>query len=171
MATVRETGLPATPTGRWAADVSVFVHLLEAEAAAQWAQAEWAFGMAARYGRGTATRLAGETGLAGSTIRGLIATYRAFPTPEGRAQDLSFSHHRVAALTADPAYWLGQAVAHGWSVADLQEAIREAKDGVAAVDRALRARTRLERAVARFNRELGPALGLEAELAFRERTR
>ncbi|MCY0884251.1 MAG: hypothetical protein OWV35_00010 [Firmicutes bacterium] len=168
MVTAPDRVLPA-PTGTWETDVSVFVQFLEMESDAQWAQARWAYLMAARYGRGTSTRLAGATGLADSTIRGLIAAYKAFPTPASRAQDLSFSHHRVAAMTADPGYWLDQAVAHGWSVADLQEAIREARDGVALTDRALKARTRLERAVARFNAELGPTLGLEAELVFRER--
>jgi hypothetical protein len=143
--------LPDQVTGVYEQDLAVFITLMEAEADSQWAQATWAYAMTGRYGRRTAALLAGDTGLSAGYVRQLVATARAFPTPADRAADLSFSHHRVAAMTTDPAQWITAAAAHQWSVDDLRLAIRAARDPVADADQARRAAARLARAVARHN--------------------
>lgn len=154
----------AVDPGQWIADVQHFVQLLEQEADTLWAQAEHAHRMAARYGRHTARALAGEVGLSAGYIRQLIATADAFPDPTTRAADLSFSHHRICAQTADPAHWLALAVAHQWSVADLREALRAARDPVAQDTAAQQAAERLRRAADRFNMLYAPVLGQRVDL-------
>jgi hypothetical protein len=98
----------------------------------------------------TATLLAGDTGFSAGYVRQLIATARAFPTPADRTAKLSFSHHRVAATTTDPAQWI-TAAAHQWSVDDLRCAIRAPRDAIADADQARRAAARLVRAADRYN--------------------
>lgn len=172
MATVEvsepETGLPAEPVGDWEADCAVFVRWREAEDTTLWGQARWAYLMTARYGRATSTELSKAVGCAGSTIRGLVAAYKAFPDPAQRARDLSFSHHRRAALTADPAYWLDQAVIHGWSVRDLEAAIAEAKEPVAEAVRAVHAAEQLERDAKRWNARFAAVSGRRARVVWEE---
>ena len=153
-----------TASPQWIEDVSVFQQLLEHETDSLWAQAEHARRMAARHGRHTARALAGEVGLSAGYIRQLIATADAFPDPATRAQDFSFSHHRICAQTADPAHWLALAVAHQWSVDDLRHAIRDARDPVARDTAARRAAERLQRAVNRFNTDYAPVLGQRVDL-------
>ena len=117
MATVTEV----TPT-QWADDVQRFIALMDHESASLWAQAEHAREMKVRYGRETARNLSTEVGCSQGYIRELIGTANVFPDPAERAQDLSFSHHRIAAFTDEPDRWLGMAVAQQWSVQDLREA-------------------------------------------------
>jgi len=157
---------PAQPTGVYEQDLAVFIAFDEQEEAALWDKAAWARAMTARYGRETARMLARDTGHSAYYVRCLIATAHAFPDPADRAADLSFSHHRVAAFTDDPAAWIDRAAAEQWSVADLREAIRAARDPVAADAAAEQARARLERAVERFNRLYAGVAGVRATLAW-----
>lgn len=152
-------------------DLARFTQLMEQEAESLWAQAEHLRAMVSRWGRGTAQAVAGDTGLSAGYVRQLIGTANAFPDPAGRAQDLSFSHHRVAAFTDDPAGWLDQAVAHAWSVEDLRAAIQDAQDPVARDEKARRAAQRLERAVARFVDDWAATYGAVPVLTWASRPR
>lgn len=66
-------------------------------------------------------------GCSPAQVRELAKTWRAFPTEESRARDLSFMHHRLAAGTENPAWWIDRAVANGWSTRRLREEIRAAQ--------------------------------------------
>ena len=156
-------------TAVWADDVQRFVSLMEHESASLWAQAEQARLMRVRYGRDTARLLASEVGLTKGYIRQLIGTANVFPDPTQRAQDLSFSHHRIAAFTEDPDYWLHEAVAEEWSVDDLRAAIKTAKDPVAASVAAQQAAERLTRAVQKFNATHAGVYGQDAALVWAPR--
>lgn len=120
--------------------------------------------MTVKYGHKTATLLAGEVGLSAAYIRHLIATAKAFPTPENRAQDLSFTHHRVAAMTKDPQAWLERAVAEGLSVDQMRE--RTKTDRLAKADRALRAEARLVRLAREYNAEFSETTRTKVELVW-----
>jgi len=150
----------------WEDDVQVFIGFAEAEEDARWAQADHAWAMTRRWGRQTATRLASEVGHSASYIRQLVATAKAFADPATRAQDLSFSHHRIAEMTQDPDFWIDQAAAHQWSVAELRQAIRDAKDAVADAERARRARERVEQAVRKYNEQWASVTGQRAVLVW-----
>ena len=153
-----------TERAAFQADVAVFVSLMEAEADAHWKQAEWAAAMAVKYGHETARLLAGEVGLSAAYIRHLIATAKAFPTPESRAQDLSFTHHRVAAMTKEPRAWLERAVTEGMSVDQMRE--RTKTDRIAKADRALRAEERLVRLAQEYNRDYSETTRTAVELVW-----
>ena len=153
-------------TAAWADDVQRFASLMEHESASLWAQAEQARVMRVRYGRDTARLLASEVGLTKGYIRQLIGTANVFPDPSQRAQDLSFSHHRIAAFTEDPEQWLQTSVDEQWSVDDLRAAIQAAKDPVAAEVDAQQAAERLTRAVEKFNAKHAGVYGQEATLAW-----
>ncbi len=148
------------------ADLAIFVQLREQEESALWAQADWAMNMAGRYGRHTARMIAAGVGLSEGYIRQLIATAKAFPEPENRAEDLSFSHHRIAGMTEDPAKWLDTAVDHQLSVDELREAIRDAADPIAEADETERAEKRVANAVERYNERWSLITGRRAVLSF-----
>lgn len=163
MATMAVTD--AVPTS-FEADLAIFIQLREQEESALWAQADWAMNMAGRYGRHTARMIAAGVGLSEGYIRQLIATAKAFPEPDTRAEDLSFSHHRIAAMTEDPAQWLDTAVDHQLSVDELREAIRDAADPIAEADETERAEKRVARAVDRYNEQWSLITGRRAVLSF-----
>lgn len=148
------------------ADIAVLVSLMEQEHGAQWAQAEWAAAMALKYGRQTAKLVASEVGVSAGYVRHLIATAKAFPTPESRAQDLSFSHHRIAAMTEDPQEWVERATVAGWSVEQLREATRSANDRVERADRARRAEERLVRLTREYNEAFTKVTCMRVELVW-----
>jgi hypothetical protein len=154
------------PTGHLEQDVQVFVGFMEGESDHLWNQAAWARAMAAYYGKKTASLLATATGLSSGYVRQLIATANAFPDPSDRAQDLSFSHHRVAAMTEEPMDWIDRAVSSGWSVQDLKDAIQDAKDPISEADQQARDRQALGRAVKRYNDRWAGVTREEAVLAF-----
>ena len=90
-----------------------------------WALAEQcAADLAAGYTEG---RIAADTGLSASQVRQYAQTYRAFPRPEDRAEDLPFDVHVTCAKTATPQEWLDWAVAQGAKKRTLQRAIKEAE--------------------------------------------
>ena len=69
-------------------------------------------------------QVAADVGHSASYIRRLVSTWHAFPTPESREATLSFTHHRLAARTLDPAGWITRAVDEQWSTRDLELALR-----------------------------------------------
>lgn len=155
--------MAVSPALSWEEYLARFIELSQAEEATVWAQAEVAYEMTKVFGRKAATKLAADIGRTATHIRSLVSTYKAFPTPESRAQDLSFTHHKTAAVTEDPQEWLNQAVANQWSVKDMKETIKDAKDKLAEADQYRRAQERMEREIERFNKRWGHK-GLEASL-------
>ena len=149
-------------------DIALFTRLMEKEQETQWLQAELALRMAARYGRKTARLVASEVGVSAGYVRHLIATAKAFPTDESRAKDLSFSHHRIAAISSKPEEWINRTIEAGWSVDQLREAVRSSKDRITDADRALRAEQRILRLVKQYNEEFTSVTGFVAEVKFNE---
>lgn len=145
-------------------DLQVFINLVQQGEATLWAQAAWAMEMTGKYGRKTAKMLAVDTGLSASYVRQIVATAKAFPEPESRAQDLSFTHHRMAAMTEDPERWLTAATEKELSIAELRREINDTKDRVALDEQARRAAERLRQSVLKFNEVYGPILGERAVL-------
>ncbi len=88
-----------------------------------WAQADAALALRADRGRSTASELAEANNLSAAYVRQLIHTAEAFP-PTLRNPELSFTHHRFAAMSDKPAYWLQQAVQGEWPRRALVQAIR-----------------------------------------------
>lgn len=159
-------GEAAIERSAFQADVAVFVSLLEAGEEALWRQAEWAAAMAVKYGRETARLLASEVGVSAAYVRQLIATAKAFPTPESRAQDLSFTHHRIAAMTEDPEGWIERAAAEGMSTAQLRERIRAGGDRISRADLARRAEERLVRLAREYNETFSELTRTRVELVW-----
>jgi hypothetical protein len=72
-------------------------------------------------------------GCAPETIKVRVRTFQAFPEPHMRAQDKSFTIHRIAAATEEPEKWLDAACANDYSTRQLSEAItaeKGSKNGV-----------------------------------------
>ena len=155
-------------TADFQADIARFTTLMEKEQETQWQQAELALAMAARYGRKTASMVASEVGVSAGYVRHLIATAKAFPTDGTRAKDLSFSHHRIAAVSKDPQTWIERSIEGGYSVEQLREAIRSSRDRIAQADGARRFEERLLRLVEEYNRDYTSITGFVAKLAFTE---
>ena len=103
-----------------------------------WLQAEVAEEAARVHGI-TAPKWAAEVGCSASKVRQMVRSVRAFPTEDQRVPLLSWSHHAVCAQTDDPPGWLLRAEAGAWSVADLRQAIRDARQGQALSDEEARA--------------------------------
>lgn len=76
----------------------------------------------------SARQVASDIGMSAGQVSRLLRTLRAFPDPASRSDmpGMTFSHHRLAATTENPAYWLAQAEAEQWSTRDLEEAIKQA---------------------------------------------
>ena len=140
-------------------DLALFQELLEREEETHWEQAQVAALMEAKYGEHTAKAVAGDTGLSASYVRMLTATYKAFPTDESRVPDLSFSHHRIAAVTADPARWIRAAADNDWSCGDLRKAIAETKDRMDEFARARKAEDQIVRAARKYNEQFSRLTG------------
>ncbi len=149
----------------WEEDLAKFIELREAEQDTIWTQADMALAMTAKYGRKTAKMLANEVGLSTTYVRQLVATSKAFPT-EKRAQDMSFSIHRTAAMTEDPDKWLVTAIDKGWSQRDLAQAIKDTKDKMSESEQATAAAERLEQAVRKYNEHFQPISGRKAVLSW-----
>jgi hypothetical protein len=71
--------------------------------------------------------IASDTNYSESYVSKLIKTFTAFPEEDERAKDKSFSLHMICADTDNPADWLDKAIENGWSVRQLNGAIREGK--------------------------------------------
>ena len=151
------------PNATYEADLAVFIQLLEGERDNLWAQADWAMHMTATYGRKTAKLLATDTGVSASYVRQIVATAKAFPE-ESRALDLSFSHHKIAALTEDPEAWLQRALKGSLSVQELRQAVTDSKDRLTEAEEAQRAAERLIQATKKFNERYAEIVGQQAIL-------
>lgn len=123
--------------------------------------------MTSKYGRKTAKLVASDAGLSASYVRQLVATANTFPE-DRRAKDLSFSHHRVAALTEEPERWLETAIKNELSVADLKEAISANKDRLSEAEEARRAAERLMQAVLKFNDRFSSITGQKAKIVWED---
>jgi|GEM_PF-4426771 len=110
--------------------------------------------------------LASEVGLSAAYVRQLIAVAVAFEDESSRAADLSFSHHVVAAMTEAPQGWIERAVEQAWSVKEMRQAIRDAKDRIDEAEQARRAGERLEQAVRKFNEHFAGLAGRRAVLSW-----
>lgn len=153
------------PNATYEADLAVFLQLVENERDNLWAEADWALHMTATYGRKTATMLATDAGLSAAYVRQLVATAKAFPE-DTRAKDISFSHHKIAAMTENPEVWLQRAVADQLSVKELQQAITDNRDRLSEAEEARRAAERLVQAAKKFNERFAQIAGQEAVLTW-----
>ena len=167
LATPSPPQVPDAPTGDLETDCSIFVSLVEAESDALWAQATWAAPLKPLYRDATARLLSATSGKSPGYIRQLIRTASAFPAEE-RAQDLSFSHHRLCATTEDPLGWLTQAVANRWSCRELESRINDAaeSDTVTLFTQAEKAASTLEADVRYFNDHWAATLGRRVVLSW-----
>jgi len=68
--------------------------------------------------------LSSLVGCSPATIREQVRTYRAFPEENLRAQDMSFTVHRIASKTQEPQKWIDSACINGYSTRQLEEAIK-----------------------------------------------
>ncbi|KUG05271.1 hypothetical protein ASZ90_017344 [hydrocarbon metagenome] len=68
--------------------------------------------------------LSSLVGCSPATIREQVRTYRAFPEETVRAQDMSFTVHRIASKTQEPQKWIDKACINGYSTRQLEEAIK-----------------------------------------------
>lgn len=139
--------------------VARLIELLQAQEDAKWEMGDLLLlGRAKFGGRGYARAVATELGCSARHVERLMRTAHVFP-PEARVPDLSWSHHEIAARTQDAERWLNAAVENGWSVRQLQQAIREAEgrevadapDADAEMDALIR---ELQERIARFGRAM-----------------
>jgi len=151
------------PSASWADAVQEYIRCREQENDGLWGQADCALRMVARFGADAIAALASEVGVSKAYVRMQVATAKAFP-PGTRAQDASFSLHRICAMTEDPEGWLERALAHGWSTRELQEAVRDARDAVDQAEQARRAEERLAQQARRYNADWAPLTGKRVEL-------
>lgn len=149
-------------------DLALFQGLLERQEETLWEQSQAAALMEAKYGRETARMIASDTGLSASYVRMLTATYKAFPTPEIRAADLSFSHHRIAARTEDPQKWIELAVSGDMSCEDLRREINQAKDKMNEFAKAEKAEERIMRLVRQYNAQFAELTGKVAAVLWND---
>lgn len=72
--------------------------------------------------------IASQIGKSSSYVRQRLITYRAFPEEDERAKDLSWTHHRIAAMATHdgktPAELLDEAVANQYSTREMLRAIK-----------------------------------------------
>lgn len=77
---------------------------------------ELTVGQIAQYGR-----------CSNAQVRELVKTYRAFPEESMRIPELTWYHHRLAANTNNPEYWIQEAAKFQWSTRQMREAIKAAE--------------------------------------------
>ncbi|MGB9886294.1 MAG: HNH endonuclease [Moorellales bacterium] len=106
--------------------LQVFVSFREQEEEGRWGQAAALVVM--RRGMGMKwNRIASLVGFSNGLVRAMVKTFEAFPEEALRIPTLGFTHHRIAAATAEPLKWVALAADNGWSTRQLREAIlREA---------------------------------------------
>ena len=106
--------------------ISEFIDARMQSDGAAWKQAAIAYFLKTHMSA-TGKQVASDTGYSGRYINQLVKTFSAFPEEDDRAHDMSFSTHLKCAETDDPVGWLDRAVAEGWSVRQLDRAIKEGK--------------------------------------------
>jgi len=146
--------------------LALLVEGSEHEKAGQWFQAEVAYKMVRTFrSRDILSLVASQQNRSTNTIRSWVAAYHAFPHEADRVPTLHFTHHCIAALTEDPALWIGRAADEQWTTQQLRAAIRRAKDPYnAAFDRQV-----MEQQIQRLSQEYNTTWGTErqCEVAFR----
>lgn len=78
--------------------------------------------------------IASAVGCSASLVRKFVKVFNAFPKEEDRVPMLSFRHHQIASVTADPKKWLADAADNQWSTRVLQEQIASSGSVVAKKD-------------------------------------
>ncbi|MFD1363081.1 hypothetical protein [Lentibacillus salinarum] len=71
--------------------------------------------------------LSSQLDVSPAQIRVLVQVYQAFPEKQSRIQELSWYHHRVAANSPDPAYYIREANAKELSVREMKDIISQDK--------------------------------------------
>lgn len=121
------------------------IDLRLAESATTWAQAELVF-VLRNHHRVKAGDLAATINCTSRYISDLARTYRAFPDPDSRVPELTFTHHSIASTTDDPHKWIAEAADRQYSTRELRKAVkgeavkdelREAQRVFVAVERVL----------------------------------
>ncbi len=87
--------------------------------------------------RAKAGDIASQIGVSSVYVNDLARTFAAFPDPSYRSLELSFSHHKIAAKTDNPQYWLEQCEANQWSTRQLTDAIK-GKPADSEIDKAVK---------------------------------
>lgn len=105
----------------------------EVESAAIWAKAEILYYIVEHMKKNGSKlkdiyrQLSPCVGCAPETIKVRAKTFQAFPEPHMRAQDKSFTIHRIAAATEEPEKWIDIACANDYSTRQLTDAITAEK--------------------------------------------
>lgn len=109
--------------------LALLVQGAEHEKDGQWFQAQVAYEMVKRFrSRDIFNIVASQQNRSANTIRSWVAAYQAFPEETDRIPTLHFTHHCIAALSEDPAYWIAQAADQHWTTKELHMAIRRSRD-------------------------------------------
>jgi hypothetical protein len=106
--------------------LQAFADAREQEDEGKWAQAAVVVALRFLYGL-SVRKVSAETGLSPAAVRAYTDTYMAFWDESLRAKDLGFTHHRIAAKTSDPLFWIEKAAENGWSTRQMEEAVRAAQ--------------------------------------------
>lgn len=127
--------------------LSEILEMDEANEAVQWTRAAY---YREALDAVSARQLATDIGKSAATINKYVRTLKAFPTHEDRISEppIAFSHHLLAAHTADPHGWLERAHRLQWSTRDLVDAIKAAK----ASDPVAEYQAQIDRAVQRLRK-------------------
>lgn len=159
--------LAAPPFGGRTLDdlIQLYVSLKESEEETRWQRAAIVVAMVDAM-KIPIRKVSGLLGCSPAQVREMARTWRAFPTEESRAKDLTWYHHRLAATTNDPEGWIEQAAANLWSTRQMSEAVKGSISERAETDLV---RAKAEKAV-RMVREVlesggAPAQWLISELA------
>ena len=99
----------------------------QAEQTVQWVKAKISFTLIHVFGAQSITQFAKEVGVTPASVSQYLKAYSAFPTEDKRANELTFSHHVLAAYTNEPENWINEAVTENWSTSKLREAINKTK--------------------------------------------
>lgn len=103
---------------------SIWDSLQEIENGVLWGRSLICAAIEVQYGEESIKAFSDDVGIGESTAYGYRRAWLAFPRREDRFPDLSFSHHRIAASTNDPHYWIEDAALHGLSTHALEKKIR-----------------------------------------------
>lgn len=67
--------------------------------------------------------LASQANFSTSQVRVLVKVYEAFPDEDSRVYELSWSHHKIAAYTSNPSFWIERAADEAMSTRQMREAV------------------------------------------------
>jgi hypothetical protein len=101
--------------------IQAYITLEEQEADCRWAKAQLLDAMVSAGAK--ASWIASQIGTSAAQVREMVKVYRAFPQEDMRIPELSWYHHRLAANTPDPGYWIARAADEQMSTRQMREAI------------------------------------------------